>query len=255
MSTIKNILSKISIHPSCYFLIVLSLLSGYFNLIAITTILLLIHECAHFFTAYFFNWEVDKIVFYPYGGVSKFNHEVNCPIKEELIVLLMGPIMQLGCYLVLMNIPYLYNYQEIIKTINYSILTFNLLPIYPLDGGRIMQLLICYLTSYNLSFKIIYFISFIFLSLITLIFFYHPTINILLIIILLVIKLISEKRNTNYYLEKFILERYLHKYKFKKSKIVKRTKDFKRDYHHLIKINDKYFLEEEYLLRKYKDKL
>ena len=163
--------------------------------------------------------------------------------------------MQLGCYLVLMNIPYLYNYQEIIKTINYSILLFNLLPIYPLDGGRIMQLLICYLTSYNLSFKIIYFISLIFLCLITIFFFYNPTINILLIIVLLVIKLLTEKRNINYYLEKFILERYLHKYKFKKSKIVKRTKDFKRDYHHLIKINDKYFLEEEYLLRKYKDKL
>ena len=255
MSTIKNILSKISIHPSCYFLIVLSLLSGYFNLITITTILLLIHECGHFFTAYFFNWEVDTIVFYPYGGVSKFNHEVNCPIKEELIVLLMGPIMQLGCYLVLMNIPYFYNYQEIIRTINYSILLFNLLPIYPLDGGRIMQLLICYLTSYNFSFKIIYFISFIFLCLITIFFFYNPTINILLIIVLLVIKLLTEKRNINYYLEKFILERYLHKYKFKKSKIVKRTKDFKRDYHHLIKINNKYFLEEEYLLRKYKDKL
>lgn len=253
--TIKNILSKISIHPSCYFLIVFSFLSGYFNLIFITSILLLIHESGHFFTAYIFNWEIDKIFFYPYGGVSKFNHEVNCPIKEELIVLLMGPIMQLGCYLVLMNIPYLYNYQEMIKTINYSILLFNLLPIYPLDGGRIMQLLICYLTSYNLSFKIIYFISFIVLCLITIFFFYNPTINILLIIVLLIIKLLTEKRNINYYLEKFILERYLHKYKFKKSKIVKRTKDFKRDYHHLIKINNKYFLEEEYLLRKYKDKL
>ena len=163
--------------------------------------------------------------------------------------------MQLiGCS-ILLNIPYFYNYQEIITIINYSILIFNLLPIYPLDGGRIIQLLICYLTSYQLSFKIIYFISFIFLGIITLIFFYKPTINILLIIILLVIKLITEKRNINYYLEKFILERYLHKYKFKKSKIVRKTKDFKRDYYHLIKINDKYFLEEEYLLRKYKDKL
>ena len=255
MSTIKSILSRIIIHPSCYFLIVLSFLSGYFNLIFITTLLLLIHESGHFFTAYIFNWEVDKIVFYPYGGVSKFTHEVNCPLKEELIVLLMGPVMQLIGYSILLKIPYFYNYQEIITTINYSILTFNLLPIYPLDGGRIMQILICYLTSYQLSFKIIYFISFIFLSLIALIFIYNPTINILLIIILLVVKLITEKRNINYYLEKFILERYLHKYKFKKSKIVKRTKDFKRDYHHLIKINDKYFLEEEYLLRKYKDKL
>ena len=221
--TIKSILSRITVHPSCYFLIALSFLSGYFNLIFITTLLLLIHESGHFFTAYVFNWEVDKIIFYPYGGVSKFTHEVNCPLKEELIVLLMGPVMQLIGYGILLKIPYFYNYQEIITTINYSIL--------------------------------IYFISFIFLSLITIIFFYNPTINIFLVIILLAVKLITEKRNINYYLEKFILERYLHKYKFKKSKIVKRSKDFKRDYHHLIKINDRYFLEEEYLLRKYKNKL
>ena len=255
MLIIKNILSKIYIHPSCYFLIVLAFISGYFSLITMISILLLIHECGHFFTAYFLNWEVDRIVFYPYGGISKFNHEVNCPLKEELIVLLMGPVMELfGCF-ILKNITYFYNYQDIFKTINYSILLFNLLPIYPFDGGRIMRILICYLTSYQLSFKIIYFISFIFLSLITIFFFYNPTLNILLIIILLVIKLLTEKKNINYYLEKFILERYLHKYKFKKSKIVKKTKDFKRDYHHLIKINDKYFLEEEYLLKKYRNKL
>ena len=83
---IKNILSKIYIHPSCYFLIVLAFISGYFSLITMISILLLIHECGHFFTAYFLNWEVDRIVFYPYGGISKFNHEVNCPLKEELII-------------------------------------------------------------------------------------------------------------------------------------------------------------------------
>lgn len=253
--TIKNILNKIYIHPSCYFLIGLSLLSGYFNVVIIISILLLIHECGHFFTAFFFNWEVDKIVFYPYGGISKFTHEINCPLKEELVVLLMGPLMQLISYFVLMNISYFYNYQTLLTNINYSILIFNLIPIYPLDGGRIIQILICYLTSYSLSFRIIYFISFIFLFIISLLFIYNPTLNVLLIIILLIVKLLTEKRNINYYLEKFILERYLHKYKFKKSKIVKRTKDFKRDYHHLIKINDRYFLEEEYLLRKYKDKL
>ena len=252
---IKNILTKISIHPSCYFLLLLSLLSGYFNITIIIGILLLVHECGHFFTAYFLNWETDKITFYPFGGVSKYNHEVNCPLKEELIVLLMGSILQQTGYFTLMNIPYFYNYKDLLTTINYSIILFNLIPIYPLDGGRIMQILICYLTSYQLSFKIIYLISFIFLIIITILFFYNPTLNILLIIILLLIKLITEKKNINYYLEKFFLERYLHKYKFKKSKIVKRSKDFKRDYHHLVKINDRYFLEEEYLLRKYKDKL
>lgn len=252
---IKNILTKIYIHPSCYFFILLSFFASYFNIIIISAILLLVHECGHFFTAYLLNWNVDKIIFYPYGGVSKFTHDINCPLKEELIVLLMGPIMQVVCYYILIKIPYFSNYQDVINIINYNLILFNLLPIYPLDGGRIVQIVICYLTSYRLSFKIIYLISFVLLSIITFNFFYKPSINILLIIILLILKLIKEKSSVNYYLERFILERYLHRYKFKKSKIVKRTKDFKRDYHHLVKIDNRYFLEEEYLFAKYKNKL
>ena len=255
MLIIKNILNKISIHPSCYFLILFSFLSGYFTLIFLISLLLLIHECGHFFTAYLFNWQVDKIAFYPFGGVSKFNHEVNCPLKEELIVLLMGPFLQLVGYYLLIKIPFFSYYQDILRIINYNILLFNLLTIYPLDGGRILQIFLCYFTSYNMSFKIIYAVSFFSLFLITVLFFYNPTINLVLVIFLLIIKLLKEKSNINYYLEKFILERYLHKYKFKKSKVVKNIKDFKRDYYHLIKVNSKYFLEEEYLLRKYKNKL
>ena len=251
--TIKNILNNIHIHPSCYLLILLSIFSAYFQVVIIISVLLLIHECGHFFTAYFLNWQTERISFYPFGGISKFSHEINCPIKEELLVLLMGPITQYLFYLFIINNTYLYNYQDLLKTINYSILIFNLLPIYPLDGGRIVQAFICYLTSYALSFKITYLISYIFIFVVIIIFIYNPTINILLIIVLLFIKLSKEKRNIKYYLQKFILERYLHKYNFKKSKIVTSTKNFKRDYHHLIKLKDKYYSEEEYLKNKYKN--
>ncbi len=251
---IKNILNKIYIHPSCYILLLLSIISAQFQVAIIVSFLLLIHECGHFFTAYFFNWPTERITFYPFGGVSKFTHEINCPLKEELIVLLMGPIMQIVGYIFLKELIYSYNYEELIKTIHYNIIIFNLFPIYPLDGGRIIQVLTCYLTSYNLSFKIIYIISYFFLFILLLSFIYNPTLNILLITTLLIIKLIKEKQKTNYYLEKFTLERYLHKYNFKKSKIVPSPKAFKRDYHHLIKAKNKYYLEEEYLLNKYKNK-
>ena len=247
MSTIKNILSKISIHPSCYFLIVLSLLSGYFNLITITTILLLIHECGHFFTAYFFNWEVDKIVFYPYGGVSKFNHEVNCPIKEELIVLLMGAIMQLGCYLVLMNIPYLYNYQEIIKTINYSILLFNLLPIYPLDGSKLYLLLLELVFSFYSSYRFLLLFSLVFAVFFVIWTPFHLTF--LLMTLFLLKKVIEELFLLQYTFSKFLLERYLtpvsyhHYYKIKNRNI----KKMKREKTHLFYIAPHWLHEKEFL--------
>lgn len=254
MLVIKTILNKISIDKSCYIFIILAILSARFQIVLLISILLLVHECGHFFTALLFKWPTEKIVFYPFGGISKFSHAINCSLKEEILVLLMGPIMQLICYYILISLDIFTNYYQDITTINYSILIFNLLPIYPLDGGRLLHCFICYFTSYNLSFKIIYLLSYFLLTIILLIFIYNPSLNLILVFILLLIKLVKEQKLTNYYKEKFLLERYLYNYKFKKSKIVSDENSFKRDYHHLLKINKNYFLEEEYLKNKYKNK-
>lgn len=249
---IKNILNKIYIHPSCYFVLLLSIFSANFKIMTLVSLLLLVHECGHFFTACIFKWPTLKISFYPFGGISKFSHDINCPLKEEILVLIMGPVSQVLFYLLLMKINYFNQYKQIVSLIHYNILFFNLLPIYPLDGGRLVQCFICFFTSYNLSFKLIYLISYLFLFLFMIIFIFTPSFNLLLIILLLIIKLIGEYRNIKYYLERFILERYLHKYKFKKSTIVNSDRSFKRDYYHLVKMGRKYQLEDEYLDNKYK---
>lgn len=252
--TIKNIFNKIEIHPSCYFLLILSVFSADFLIIIIIVLLLFIHELGHFITAYFLNFEPVKIIFYPFGGISKFSHDINCPLKKEVLVLLMGPIAQLIFSFFLLKLTFLLPYNNLIMKINCSILFFNLLPIYPLDGGRILQCLLCYFISYNLSFKIIYIISTAIVLILTSFFLLNPTLNLLLIIILLIIKLVIESKNIKYYFERFILERYLYKYNFKKSSIAKRTKDFKRDCTHLIKKDNKYLLEKEYLASIYNKK-
>lgn len=252
MQIIKNISNKIYIHKSCYIVILLAILSANFQMILIVSLLLFIHECGHFFTAMLLKWSTEKIVFYPFGGISKFSHFINCPLKEEILVLLMGPLMQMLGYYFILSLDFFINYSQSIKIINYSILLFNLLPIYPLDGGKLLHCFICFFTSYNMSFKIVYLISYLLLTLIIIFFIYSPNLNIFLILILLITRLKKEQKLTNYYKEKFLLERYLHKYRFKKSKIVTTENNFKRDYHHLLKLNKDYLLEEEYLKNKYK---
>lgn len=246
----KNILNKIYIHPSCYLIIIISLLAANFQKIIFVSLLLFIHECGHFFTAMFFSWPTDKITFYPFGGISKFSHDINCPLKEELIVLLMGPFTQIIFYHLLtktLNVPIM------IASINYQILLFNLLPIYPLDGGRILQCLSCYLFPYRLSFKVIYLISYFFLFLIIIFFLKFPSINLIIIFLLLLYKLSKEKKLITYSLEKFLLERYLHNYHFKKGKITASEKKFQRDYYHIIKNHNWYYNENTYLKKKYEN--
>lgn len=201
MSVIKTILNKISIDKSCYIFIILAILSARFQIVLLISLLLLIHECGHFFTALLFKWHTEKIVFYPFGGISKFSHDINCSLKEEILVLLMGPIMQLIGYYFLLSLDIFINYYQVITTINYSILIFNLLPIYPLDGGRILKSILSLLCNKQKANIYINRISNIILFIITFVFslliYYYKNIGIVLITIYLWYIVLKENRIYN----------------------------------------------------------
>ena len=82
-------------HPLFYLILLLSALTGYFRSIIIFSIIILVHELGHFLTAYLLGWKCIRIDLYPYGGCSKFNVDINIPLWEELLVLVMGPLIQL----------------------------------------------------------------------------------------------------------------------------------------------------------------
>jgi len=244
--------NKIKIHPTCYFFLFISIMTGNFISILLCMILLIGHECGHFFTAVILGWNTENITFYPFGGVSKFYADINRPLKEEIFVLIMGPIIQCLLFYLLKVIPLINSYYDLFTLIHYNILIFNLLPIYPLDGGRILQCVSCFLLSYYHSFIFIYLCSYSLMIIFITVLIKYPTINLMIVIIMLSTRLILEQKKIKFYLQKFFLERYLHTYHFKKKKIVSSEKGFKRDYSHLIKKDQKYILEKDYLNEKYK---
>lgn len=81
----------------------------------------------------------------------------------------------------------------------------------------------------------------------------HIYINLIIIIIFLVYKVAKEQVKIPEIYNKFLLERYLNKYKFKHSKIINSKEKFYRNRCHLIKVGDKYYLEDEYLEKKYRN--
>lgn len=143
-------------------------------------------------------------------------------------------------------------YKEIIKIYHYSILIFNLLPIYPLDGGKIINLLLSFNLPFKTSLKLTIIVSYI--AIIGLLIINYPNIylNLIIMIIYLVYKLSTEQRKIEYIYNKFLLERYIYNYNFKKSKIIKNENNFHRNSRHLIKKGDHYYLEREFLEKKYK---
>lgn len=211
--------------------------------------LIFMHELGHFLTAKLCKWETEKIELYPYGGITKFQTPVNIPINQELFVLIMGPITQILTFIIIS--PILSERMFVIlKEYHNFLLWFNLLPIYPLDGGRLWDLLFCKVLSFRKSFYIIMIISYITIALLSMSFLIEHSFLLLCVLCLLIFKLQKEKEIFPYIYQKFLLERILYQWNFPKKKIVVHEKQMKRDTYHFFKKENTYWKEEDYLKRK-----
>lgn len=163
--------------------------------------------------------------------------------------MLMGPIFQIIYFLVIKNFLTI-NDLELFSNYHYSILIFNLLPIYPLDGGKFLNIILNYFISFKNSFKVTIYFSYICLLLIGSFFILNNvsiSLSLLLVFILVICKLTTELKKEKFYFNKFLLERYLNNYKFPKIKVIKGIKDMSRDYKHVIFKNGKAVSEKEEL--------
>ncbi len=225
-----------------YLFLLIIILTGNFNNVFPYFSLLLIHEIGHAITGIILGYKLDKITIYPYGGITTFNYPINIPLKCELFILIMGPIFQIIGYSVLKifyNNIYLYHY---------TLLFFNLLPIYPLDGGKILNILCGYVFNYLKSFYITYIISLIFIIIVIVYNIYYYNLNLIIMIIIMFIKLLNIYKKRYYYYNRFLLERYLYNYNFNKIVIIKNGKCFYRDRKHIINFQK----EKEYLKKLFK---
>ena len=154
----------------------------------------------------------------------------------------MGPIFQVIGYLVLKQ----YIDGNYLTIYHYTLLIFNLLQIYPLDGGRIINILFNYHFCYLNSFYFTYIFSILILIGLFIYNIINFNLNLLLMIIVLVFKLVSNYRNLKYYYSKFLLERYLNNYSFKKKKYINSIDKFYRDREHVVN-----FKGEKLVLKRY----
>ena len=226
------------------------MLSASFIPFFIISFLIIVHELGHFITAKILKVEVDKIYIYPLGGISKFFLPLNASFLKELLILIAGPLSQVLAALILkISMP---EYNKLIISYHMGILIFNLLPIYPLDGGKLIHLLFSTTIPFEKSLRLSIIISYLTISIYFLINISSLNISVIIITIFLIYKVIQEQKQIKYIYEKFILERYLNNYNFKKSKLINNYKNFYKNKRHLIKENNEYYLEYEYLEKKYK---
>lgn len=129
--------------------------------------IIIIHEWGHIFAARRFKWRIRQIFLLPFGGVAEFDEAGSRPQKEELVIVLSGPAQQIWLMALALLLPENSVITE--KTtatfleLNAMVLLFNLLPIFPLDGGRLMAILFSYFFPYMKAQKMVIMISLSFL--------------------------------------------------------------------------------------------
>ncbi len=212
---LKN-LFKIKIHPFFYIFMFTALITGNFRNYIIFTSIIIIHEIGHITAGKLFSWKIKKIIILPFGGITIFRNLINTNLIEQLIVTLSGPILQIIYFYFIKTTL---NIDNTITYYNYALLFFNLLPIHPLDGSKIIYAILCYILPFKTAHILLIIISFI-ISTICILILGHFDLIIYLTILFLIIKSIKEAINHKYIFNKFLFERYAYNLNLKKIKYI-----------------------------------
>jgi len=214
LSKVIQLFRLIRIHPLLWIVIALSIVTAHFQEICLLFAIIFIHEMGHAAAASFFSWRIQKITLLPFGGVAEMDEHGNRPLIEEAIVVLAGPLQHVwmlaaayGCFILHLVPEDLF---QLFIDYNFMILLFNLFPIWPLDGGKLIFLLLSLRISFSEAHRLTLTISGISLCLFAfVIIIFAPThINVWIIIAFLIFSLYHEWKHRRFIFMRFLMERY-----------------------------------------------
>ena len=168
---------SVYLHPTWFLLPLLVLLSGPLAagpfkvalLVGVFTCVVL-HEYGHALTARAFGIGTRDITLYPIGGVARLERMPEKP-SQELLIALAGPAVNVVIFSVLappLLILYLrygftfiapekmmsasvariaFNYFAALCFVNVCLVVFNMLPTFPMDGGRVLRALLSWVVK------------------------------------------------------------------------------------------------------------
>lgn len=171
----------------------------------ISVVSILLHEIGHVIVGYFYGCKLYKFNISITGANVELDDVGDLKDFQRLNLYLIGPIINLCIFLIC------YCFSEIIESdlllligrINLGLFIFNMIPAYPLDGSRILEIMLSKSFTYRIAKKIMCIISYTLSGILILVFAYGITIhkiNVSLILIsgLIIYSAYVEKKSTIY---------------------------------------------------------
>lgn len=155
----KNIFkqSNFSVHYSFVVLMVVGAFLGIFKLLLLYFICLCLHEMVHNYFAKKQGYKLGKIRLSISGAVLDASGD-EFAFKDEILIAISAPIFNLLLALLFIAFwwiyPESYNFLQDVVVINLAIFAFNILPFFPLDGGRVLLGVLSKRNSRNVAVKI-----------------------------------------------------------------------------------------------------
>ncbi len=202
------------VHPLFWAVACIAIVTGYFWELITLLLIVMIHELAHASVARYFQWNIKRVIILPFGGVCEVEEHGNRPIKEEVMIVIAGPLQHLwlaGLFILLEMLTIVStDYAQLFLQFNAMVFLFNLLPIWPLDGGKLVHLFLASRQPFLKAMQKSLLSSFILLAIVHLfILFYSPLhLHLWLVLFYLYVSLWLEWKQLRYTFMRFLLERH-----------------------------------------------
>lgn len=125
---------KIKVDLKIFLIIILYILTQNIEVFAMSFIFILLHELGHAITGIILGLKIKKININVFGLSIEFENYGKERINNKIIIDMAGPFINIISFI----IAVIFKNEEIVY-INILLAIINLLPIYPLDGGRIVK--------------------------------------------------------------------------------------------------------------------
>lgn len=171
--------------------------------------MLLIHEFGHILFIVLFRIRIKSIRLYALGFLMDIENK-NMKFYQEFFIYSGG---------ILFNLLSLLIFQDNMKPYIWAVILINLLPIFPLDGNRILNALLSVILPYRIALYATHIFALISLCTISVLFFRRMDCLLLLNILYLWIIECRELKNIEYGYSSFVLYRYLYAPAFRKKRV------------------------------------
>ena len=200
---------SIKINLNVFLFVPLFILTNQIELYALVMLFALIHELGHLLCGVILDFEVENFEIMPLGfsvefkpNVKDYNKKImksNILTVKKLCINLAGPMANF----IIIIVSYLFKLQDIIIFSNLIILIINMIPIYQLDGGRVLKNVLKLLLGNQKALKCTNTISNVAVIMLTIIssigIYYYKNIAILFAIIFVWLLILKENKKFNTY--------------------------------------------------------